>query len=52
MVRIAICDDEKEAVTLHEEIIKDSLQSCGIGYEITTVRLCVKSDFFRLSSLI
>lgn len=36
MVRIVICDDEKEAVTLHEEIIKDSLQSCGIGYEITT----------------
>ena len=34
LVRIAICDDEKEAVTLHEEIIKDSLQSCGIGYEI------------------
>ena len=36
MLRIAICDDEKEAVTLHEKIIKDSLQSCGIGYEITT----------------
>lgn len=36
LVRIAICDDEKEAVALHEEIIKDSLQSCGIGYEITT----------------
>ncbi|MDE7204723.1 MAG: LytTR family DNA-binding domain-containing protein [Lachnospiraceae bacterium] len=36
MVQIAICDDEKEAVALHEEIIKDSLQSCGIGYEITT----------------
>ena len=36
MVRIVICDDEKEAVTLHEEIIKDSRQSCGIGYEITT----------------
>ena len=36
LVRIAICDDEKEAVLLHEEIIKDSLQSCGIGYEITT----------------
>ncbi len=36
MVRIAICDDEKEAVMLHEEIIRDSLQSCGIGYEITT----------------
>lgn len=36
MVRIAICDDDKEAVMLHEEIIKDSLQSCGIGYEITT----------------
>lgn len=36
LVRIAICDDEKEAVALHEEIIKDSLQSCGIGYDITT----------------
>ncbi len=36
LVRIAICDDEKEAVMLHEEIIKDSLQSCSIGYEITT----------------
>ena len=36
LVRIAICDDEKETVTLHEEIIKNSLQSCGIGYEITT----------------
>lgn len=36
MVRIAICDDETEAVTLHEEIIKDSLQSLGIGYEIIT----------------
>lgn len=34
LVRIAVCDDEKEAVTLHEEIIRDSLQSCGIGYEI------------------
>ena len=36
MIRIAICDDEKEAVALHEKIIKDSLRSCGIGYEITT----------------
>lgn len=36
LVRIAICDDEKENVTLHEEIIKESLQSFGIGYEITT----------------
>ncbi len=36
MVRIAICDDEKEAVMLHEEIIKDSLHSCSIGHEITT----------------
>ncbi len=35
LVRIAICDDEKDAVALHENIIKDSLQSCGIGYEIT-----------------
>lgn len=36
LVRLAICDDEKENVTLHEKIIKESLQSCGIGYEITT----------------
>lgn len=36
MVQIAICDDEQEAVALHEGIIRDTLQSCGIGYEITT----------------
>jgi len=36
LIRIAICDDEKEAVTLHEDIVKDSLKTCGIGYEITT----------------
>jgi len=36
LIRIAICDDEKEAVTLHEEMVKESLKSCGIGYEITT----------------
>ncbi|MDE7362379.1 MAG: LytTR family DNA-binding domain-containing protein [Oscillospiraceae bacterium] len=36
MIRIAICDDEKEAVIQHEDIVKSSLQSCGIGYEIVT----------------
>lgn len=36
MVRIAICDDEQEAVLLHEGVTKTSLQDCGIGYEITT----------------
>ena len=36
MVRIAICDDDKETVVLHEDIVKRSLQACGIGYEITT----------------
>lgn len=35
MIRIAICDDEKEAVALHEDIVKNSLKTCGIGYEIT-----------------
>lgn len=35
MVRIAICDDERNAVTLHEDIVKRSLHACGIGYEIT-----------------
>ncbi len=36
MIRIAICDDEKEAVIQHEDIVKRSLRSCGIGYEIVT----------------
>lgn len=36
MVRIAICDDDKDSVALHEDIVKRSLQACGIGYEITT----------------
>lgn len=35
MVRIAICDDEEKAVALHEEVVKNSLRQCGIGYEIT-----------------
>lgn len=36
MIKIAICDDEKDAIALHEKIVKSSLQACGIGYEITT----------------
>ena len=36
LLRIAICDDEKEAVIQHEDIVKRSLRSCGIGYEIVT----------------
>ena len=36
MVRIAICDDDKEAVKYHGDIVKDCLRSCGIGYEIAT----------------
>ena len=36
MIRIAICDDDKTATFLHENIVKESLQKCGIGYEITT----------------
>lgn len=36
LIRIAICDDEKEAVTLHEDIVRKSLKSCGFGYEIVT----------------
>ena len=36
LIRIAICDDEEEAVIRHEDIVKNSLQSCGIGYEIVT----------------
>lgn len=36
MIRIAICDDEKEAVAQHADVVKSSLQSSGIGYEIVT----------------
>jgi len=36
VIRIAICDDEERAVALHEKIVKDSLQTQGIGCEITT----------------
>lgn len=35
VIRIAICDDDKEAVSLHEDIVQESLQTCGIGYEIS-----------------
>lgn len=34
MIKIAICDDENGAVLQHEAIVKNSLQSCSIGYEI------------------
>ena len=36
MIKIAICDDEEKSVSLHEQIVRDCLQSVGIGYEITT----------------
>lgn len=36
VIKIAICDDEEKAVALHEQIVKDGLQACSIGYEITT----------------
>nr|WP_242954442.1 LytTR family DNA-binding domain-containing protein [Clostridium oryzae] len=36
MVRVAICDDEKEIVILHEEIIQNVLKSFGSKFEIST----------------
>jgi len=36
MIKIAICDDEQAMVFGNEEIVKKSLQECGITYEITT----------------
>ncbi len=35
VIRIAICDDEEKTVALHEKIVTDSLQTQGIGCEIT-----------------
>ena len=34
MVKIAICDDDQEAVKYHGDIVKNCLRACGIGYEI------------------
>lgn len=36
LVQIAICDDENGTVAVNENIVKTCLQSCGIGYKITT----------------
>lgn len=36
VIRIAICDDEERAVAQHQKIVMDSLQTQGIGFEITT----------------
>ena len=35
MVKIAICDDEEKSVALHERIVRECLQSVGIGCEVT-----------------
>ena len=39
MVKIAICDDEEKSVALHKKIVRECLQSEGIGCEITTYTL-------------
>ena len=36
MIRIAICDDELNLVMQNEEIVKNTLQACGVGYDIVT----------------
>ena len=36
MIRIAICDDERNMVMQNEEIVKNTLQACGVGYDIVT----------------
>ncbi|MBR4084132.1 MAG: response regulator transcription factor [Lachnospiraceae bacterium] len=36
MIRIAICDDEPSMVQQNEEMVRSSLQTLGIGYEIVT----------------
>ena len=35
LIKIAICDDDARAVARHENIVKDCLKACSIGYEIT-----------------
>ena len=36
VIKIAICDDEEKAVASHKRIVRECLQSAGIGCEITT----------------
>lgn len=36
LIQIAICDDDKEAIKYHENIVRNCLHSFGIGYEIAT----------------
>lgn len=36
LIRIAICDDDEESIVLCESIVKNSLRTNSIGYEITT----------------
>lgn len=36
MIRAAICDDDEQAVVLHEAVVQESLKACGIGFEIST----------------
>lgn len=36
MIRIAICDDNRYAVSSHKDLVKSCLQTSGIGYEIKT----------------
>ena len=35
LIKITICDDDARAVARHENIVKDCLKACSIGYEIT-----------------
>lgn len=36
MIRIAICDDEQDAVALHGKIVRQCLQEMGVGSRIST----------------
>ncbi len=36
MLRIAICDDDPNMVSLNEKTVRSCLQDCGIGFELTT----------------
>ncbi|MBQ2886521.1 MAG: response regulator transcription factor [Alphaproteobacteria bacterium] len=36
MIKIAICDDEERMICGNESIVKETLQECGISFDITT----------------
>ena len=49
VIKITIFDDEEKAVVLHEQLVKNCLQACGIGYEMGRSIPIMRTTFFSQS---